>query len=904
MSSTYLSETSISIKTFSKDSKNKTKKLTSNCVLLPLLKKYDLSSYTDLKNTTINSSWSNFPNQSNSFGKNIPINKKKKNKKLCLSSFKYNQIIKEFTNINKKIAQNSKKIEELSENLKNLKLKKKNYQLEIVDLLSNKESLEEIYKNKIYYLSIENNNNSNNENKKKPKKFFQLKNINDIPNNELIIEDENDFEIKIEEIKNININIYIKQVISLIEDILRKKINESKEITDIINKAYKIFTDETSNSVLFINEYSIISNFFMRISLFISNQSLGKYSESKINLFLRYLLKINNIEAKMNKILKFLNKTYKESKDNYKDQIKNIIKANEGLKNKKILLQNKIKNLKNNIKNTSKNKSDDKNTSSKIKEEKYENIKNEKNIKELNNFIENNTNNNYDNNNHINDNTVDKNIDNNNIVKENNRPVIYKKLCYSKKKIKSFKKQKKDLEMVNIESNKENKDNNKNYYINSYKYNEKFISNETQPSNNNKYHFHDILNSLHKTHIRDNNKNNNITSYYKKKINNSSHTNIFKNQNNNINSMNFSTGLQKSQSFNSKKITLHTNTKDNDNNDNLLKKKKKSLKILKIPTSSCHKNIYTNINTYNNFTYSANTFNNNTFISNNNFNLNAYPVVNNINKLNFSQIINNTGPSNNNIKNLNEQNSDEFSQMCLYAKYTKKIVEAFCYFKLGDINKNKFNPLENYKNRPEKFGYLEGCIIIDIMQTKIKIIKKNICDPKINNDDKDSNSYSDYSNDENNNEESLFIKFNKLIDIEIDEQMKNIIEIHNIFLKYNKNNDISKSNINQILYIKEINEIPMEQNEKIKAALCNYFSFIIIFKNNENIEEKIECLFINYEQYNMWLNSLKNIIKINKNKITKNDNNDVNNRKKNEYNSMVHVYKKKERNEGNNRYGK
>ena len=55
-------------------------------------------------------------------------------------------------------------------------------------------------------------------------------------------------------------------------------------------------------------------NFFGKISLFIWNQNTSKFTESKINLLLRYLLKINYINTKLTKYLKFVNKKYKEKK--------------------------------------------------------------------------------------------------------------------------------------------------------------------------------------------------------------------------------------------------------------------------------------------------------------------------------------------------------------------------------------------------------------------------------------------------------------------------------------------------------------------------------------------------------------------------------------------------------------
>ena len=65
---------------------------------------------------------------------------------------KYEQIVLLSSDLNKKLEENSKAIEELTNELKKLKEDKKKKQSDIVNYLSNKESLLEIYKNKVTYL--------------------------------------------------------------------------------------------------------------------------------------------------------------------------------------------------------------------------------------------------------------------------------------------------------------------------------------------------------------------------------------------------------------------------------------------------------------------------------------------------------------------------------------------------------------------------------------------------------------------------------------------------------------------------------------------------------------------------------------------------------------------------------
>ena len=52
----------------------------------------------------------------------------------------------------------------------------------------------------------------------------------------------------------------------------------------------------------------------------------------------------------------------------------------------------------------------------------------------------------------------------------------------------------------------------------------------------------------------------------------------------------------------------------------------------------------------------------------------------------------------------------------------------------------------------------------------------------------------------------------------------------------------------------------MDQNEKIRAGLCNFFSFILDF----GVSKKIEFFLINLFQFNAWYNFLENIVQKNK----------------------------------------
>ena len=282
-----------------------------------------------------------------------PLSSDNMQKKQLFILSKYEIILQESAKTNKKLEENNKEIEELNNNLKKLKEEKKKKQNDLLNYLSNKESLEEIYINKISYLI----NHKNQEKSKIEDKDFNL-NSDSLkgPSSEdsllFDIDEEKEIEIKIEEIKKSDKNKFTEQTINLAEELLQKKGNE-----DLINKikskikiAYNIFFSEISTNSP-VNSESIISNFFSRIGLYISNQSYGLYSEVNINKFLRYLIKINSINIETTGILKFLNKKYKESKMEMKSKINDLKKKNENLKDKKNINEKNIEKYENLIKN-------------------------------------------------------------------------------------------------------------------------------------------------------------------------------------------------------------------------------------------------------------------------------------------------------------------------------------------------------------------------------------------------------------------------------------------------------------------------------------------------------------------------------------------------------------------------
>ena len=208
----------------------------------------------------------------------------------------------ELKEIKYKIENNNIKIEEIKLNLIKLKEQKKQNEKDIIDLLSKKESIEEVYKNQIFALKNRKGNNFIN-NLDKESKLFNM---------------------SLEEFKQINLDKYIEQVLSMCEDILDDEFDKDY-LKNIINNSYKLFMDNISMTDV---EF-IIGNYISKISLYISNQSFGKYLEKDINIFLGYLININIINEKIEKLGKFVNKQYKDKKSELKDVIKNLESKNE-----------------------------------------------------------------------------------------------------------------------------------------------------------------------------------------------------------------------------------------------------------------------------------------------------------------------------------------------------------------------------------------------------------------------------------------------------------------------------------------------------------------------------------------------------------------------------------------------
>ena len=189
---------------------------------------------------------------------------------------------------------------------------------------------------------------------------------------------------------------------------------------------------------------------------------------------------------------------------------------------------------------------------------------------------------------------------------------------------------------------------------------------------------------------------------------------------------------------------------------------------------------------------------------------------------------------------------------------TDNAMKSFCYYKYLDTDSTTFNPLNNNFNLKNS-EYNEGLISIDISTNSIRI-------GQIHSSQNDS-IYSSNSQNElnfsNGGLDIINIELKNITNVYIDKLMENILKIHSIFLKYNSDKENEKTNkkmplnINKLLNMREIMNIKdLTQGEKIKASLCNFFSLILEYNNSH----KIELILINFNQFNIWFNYLKDIL--------------------------------------------
>ena len=204
--------------------------------------------------------------------------------------------------------------------------------------------------------------------------------------------------------------------------------------------------------------------------------------------------------------------------------------------------------------------------------------------------------------------------------------------------------------------------------------------------------------------------------------------------------------------------------------------------------------------------------------------------------------------------NIQTQTTPITSSSRLYKNFNKnkQFDESFCYYKIINKLDNKFNPLSSNDKTPDFLNYYKGLISIDFANKLLLINDEG----KLNNVRK----------------LNLKINFYQLSHIFINNNMRNIIKVYNLYLKYNHKciRETSRnSSLNKFIHLKELSNINMDDNLKIKSALCKYFSFSLLFKN-----KLLEIIFMNFDEFKNWFNGLNLIVNDNKRNNSK-DKNDL-----------------------------
>ena len=773
-----------------------------------------------------------------SFDKSIDLNKIFKDKeeyesfmfyqKFISSQSEYERLITNISNIEKKISENNNLIKELKEKLVKLKEEKKEKKINIIHNLSNKESLEEIYKNKIESLIYDKTYKYN-------KQDIMKINVNDI--------------------KTSDKEKYQDQIILFAEDVVTMEDDEDNflsKIKQIINSSYQNFETEI-NSTSFIHPDRIVTNFFSRICLLLSNQSLGNYSDQIINVFLRILLKINSIGVETTENYKFLKKKYKEEKNKMNRQIIDIQNKNENMQNKMISYEKRKYELENYIEDFKERMKHYQKSPFNIKSIKRQNISyNNDNSKNKTSFFETTINKNE------NDEGKDYSVYNQNQSKirqnfiHKEEKVIKNSCLRSNLNDRTYIGKNVTIKKNNILSSKELQQKNKSKILgptNKYtiKLNPKRL--------NNHINFNNVLIN-NNIKIENNNiiQNNNKSFNYKKLANNYSlekNDHLIKNITNSNYISNDSIGtttivdkkiLNKNNGF---EIIYDVNREKNNmlnNSNNSIRNYYKNLKKFGgIISLNYKRKPIISVSPNNDHISKFILPKEKVIISNSNYS--PRETMN-------SEIVQNIYPrksiKNNHIihgeKKANSTLDNNFG--LFYSKrydnhlitITKNLKETFCYYRIQGKNKSLFNPLDNNATNPEKFGFYEGYIYIEIFNHKFRIEHKN------------------------NKKKQITIDLLKIDDIKLTPQMAKIEKICKEYLKFGKEG--KKIEINKFLNSNVMKKIDMTQNEKIKSAFCNFFTFSIIF--NEINLPKIEFILVSFENYNTWYNCIDSIKKLNR----------------------------------------
>ncbi len=762
------------------------------------------------------------------------IKKKKDSDELKKISIEYNSTENAKRNLDNLIKDKINEREEITERLLMLREEKNNLKEQIINLISEKESIEELYK--LYIMNI--NNNLNEINGGINSNLYEKNNTS---NNYVNV---NLFHF---EICKININ----KCTNEISNILIKFCNMSKTNINVINEY-----DESYINLLKSELFNIIQNdlvdfiqlnnkvisskkiekFFISLSNKIINKIQIEISNEKIVNLLKYIIKVNYYETIIINDLNFINKEYKILKrENQK-----LLNEKQNEINQLINKENEIEFLLNQIKekkevlieknayhlvDLSPEEKEYFNINEKINQlinekkeleynydEKYECLK--MIIEEINDKI-----NQIKKQNEILENEID-NV-NNNIKKENER---------KKKEIEKLKESiKEKFKMIKVQLTiyKRKHGNNMELYD---KFVEKINLNLRLSSksllNNDSLSNSSYMNSIIFSPSNES-KNNSL-------IFNNSKT-IFRNNNLGVNSI----------STNSIFSPFKVNYIINNRNNGLINSS--SLPYFS-PIKS--RNIEYNI-----FKSDKKMINNNNNNENINYGNNENEIINKDKKqlweeekkrimdsmklLNKEKIIfHNKSYSKLEInKNIIENNES--------LKYSNLINTINCFYRIIKENNKKFDPLED-KDKINEFDYEKISMRINENFTHLIIFK----------------------------DKSLLyqIPIEKMETTIVNNNIKYIIKIFQKYKSLIKKNGFVE--MNNFLNLKDFQNIPFDNENIKKAALNNLFNIQLSFLNN-GYKERIEFIFLNYDDVKLWLNGLNYIIKNKSNNKKENNLNNI-----------------------------
>ena len=178
-------------------------------------------------------------------------------------------------------------------------------------------------------------------------------------------------------------------------------------------------------------------------------------------------------------------------------------------------------------------------------------------------------------------------------------------------------------------------------------------------------------------------------------------------------------------------------------------------------------------------------------------------------------------------------------------KYSNLINKINCFYRIIKENNKKFDPLED-KDKINEFDYEKISMRINENFTHLIIFK----------------------------DKSLLyqIPIEKMETTIVNNNIKYIIKIFQKYKSLIKKNGFVE--MNNFLNLKDFQNIPFDNENIKKAALNNLFNIQLSFLNN-GYKERIEFIFLNYDDVKLWLNGLNYIIKNKSNNKKENNLNNI-----------------------------